>query len=80
MLLKQTENIVASSLNVAGCVGFAIPGSIGWIVSYVAFVLIRNNREQTVDKEMEEKFDAVNDICMQAHEMIICEEELLHNQ
>lgn len=64
--------------NVAGCVGFAIPGFSGWIASYIAFVLIRNNREQTVNKEMEGKFDTVNDICMQAHEMMICEEEL-HN-
>lgn len=56
--------------SIAGCVGFAIPAFMGWILSYVAYILIKNRREKIVDKEMETKFDAVNEICMRAHELV----------
>lgn len=56
--------------NMAGCIGFAIPAFMGWILSYVAYVLIKNRREDIVNKEMETKFDVINEICMQAHELV----------
>lgn len=56
--------------NMAGCIGFAIPAFLGWILSYVAYVVIKNRREEIVNKEMETKFDAVNEICMQAHKLV----------
>lgn len=57
--------------NITGCIGFAVPAFIGWMFSYVAYILIRNRREKIVDKEIETKFDTVNEICMQAHELAI---------
>ena len=57
--------------SIAGCIGFAVPAFIGWMFSYVAYILIRNRREKIVDKEIETKFDTVNEICMLAHELSI---------
>lgn len=57
--------------NMAGCIGFAVPAFIGWMFSYVAYILIKNRTEKIVDKEIEIKYDAVNEICMQAHKLAI---------
>lgn len=59
--------------NMIECVSFAVPAFIGWIMSYVAYILIKNKREVEVNKELEAKFDTINDICMQAHELIVSE-------
>lgn len=59
--------------NLIGCVGFAIPAFIGWIVSYATYIVIKNKKETEINKEIDAKFDTINDICMQAHEYANCE-------
>jgi len=56
---------------------------IGYDYKEVIFVLIRNNREQTVNKEMEENYDWNSGALLVPaliQSRLICEEELLHNQ
>lgn len=59
--------------NMAGCVGFAIVAFVGWIMSYVSYILLKKKREAVVDKETEVKYDTINNICMQAHELVVNE-------
>lgn len=55
--------------NIPGCIGFAVPGFIGWILSAVVYSVVKAKKKKKVVTELESKFDEMNDICLQAQEL-----------
>lgn len=59
--------------NLTASVGFAVPGFGGWILAFAVYSLIKKRKEKVVGQVLEQKIDAVNDICRQAYELIFNE-------
>lgn len=64
---------LASNLPV--CIGFAVPGFIGWVLPFAVYAALKNKREAEVGRITKQKFEEVHDICRKAHELLKMEEQ-----
>lgn len=56
--------------NMASCIGFAVPGFIGWILAFVLYHFLKSKKEKAVAEAMEQKFEEINNVFKQAYELV----------
>lgn len=49
------------------CIITAIPGFVGWSVSYFMYKTSKNRRAKKVSPKIEQQYDNIYEICLQAH-------------
>lgn len=55
---------------IAMCIILAIPAFIGWIVPYFCFVRIAKNKSEKVDPLIDQKYDALYEVCEKANSLL----------
>lgn len=53
--------------NVIGCIGFAVPGFIAWVLGAALYYILKGRREKSIEKEYEQKYEIIDDICERAY-------------
>lgn len=61
------------AVNLTSCIVFAVPGFLGWILAFAVFCRMKGKKEKSVSEAMVKKYEKLNTICMEAHDLITAE-------
>lgn len=53
----------------AACAGLAVPGFAAWVAAVLLYYFLKNKRNQTVDRLIDEKQEALEQILKEAYEL-----------
>ncbi len=69
LIALSTFSYIAGHL--FGCIVFALPGFICWVAAYFVYKTIKNRKELFLSEVMEEKYEKLNALCMQAYALTV---------